>query len=72
MSDGVDATKKDPSARLNPLTVLANALIVRGSPTSNPCALCVVTVIRLAPVPAVPTDASVTTLITAASDPGIS
>ena len=39
---------------------------------ASPCAFCVVTVIELAPPPPVATDASVTTFVTAISDPGIS
>ena len=61
-----------PSARPNPFTDAARALIVNTSPTVSPCVDNVVTVIKLAPIPLVPADASVITDTTGTSLPGIS
>ena len=66
------AIRNDPSARLKPEILLANALIVMALPIANPCDDSVVTVILLAPNPPVPAEASVTTLTTEISLPGIS
>ena len=54
----------EPSALAAPTTASSNALIVIGNPGSNPCPPIVVTVIKLAPIPLVPADASVVTVAT--------
>jgi len=71
-SEGTELTKNVPSARLNPDTELANALMLIGVPADKKCGDTVVTVIKLGPTPAVPVDASVTQRLTIKSLPGIS